>query len=104
VYKTLEMYTLYIIVPAMIVNATDARNRFLDLLNRAGYGKERIQIERHGKPVAALISCEDLARLEALEDAHDSALLRQAMQASQGLVGVDALLAARPIADQVEGE
>ena len=88
----------------MIVNATDARNRFLDLLNRAGYGKERIRIERHGKPIAALISCEDLERLEALEDALDAALLQQAMEKSQGLVGIDALLAVRPIADEVEGE
>ncbi len=88
----------------MIVNATDARNRFLDLLNRAGYGKERIRIERHGKPIAALISCEDLERLEALEDALDSALLREAMEKSQGLVGMDALLTVRPIADEVEGE
>ena len=88
----------------MIINATDARNRFLDLLNRAGYGKERIQIERHGKPIAVLISCEDLARLEALEDALDSTLLRQAMEKSQGLVGINGLLAARPIASEVEGE
>lgn len=81
----------------MIVNATEARNRFLDLLNRAGYGKERIRIERHGKPIAVLISCEDLEKLEALEDALDSALLRQAMEKSQGLVGMDELLAARSI-------
>jgi prevent-host-death family protein len=88
----------------MIVNATDARNRFLDLLNRAGYGKERIKIERHGKPVAVLISCEDFERLEALEDALDSTLLQQAMAESKGLVSIDTLLEVRPIEDQVEGE
>ncbi len=88
----------------MIVNATEARNRFLDLINRAGYGQERIRIERHGKPVAVLISYEDLERLEALEDALDSALLRQAMEKSQGLVGINDLLAARSIGTEAEDE
>lgn len=86
----------------MIVSATEARNRFLDLINRAGYGKERIRIERHGKPVAVLISYEDLERLEALEDALDSTLLRQAMEKSQGLVGINELLAARSIAAEAD--
>jgi prevent-host-death family protein len=74
------------------VNATEARKKFLELLNRAEYGKERIRIERHGKPIAAIISCEDLNRLEALEDALDSALLRQAMRTSEGFVSASELL------------
>ena len=74
------------------VNATEARKKFLELLNRAEYGKERIRIERHGEPVAAIISYEDLNRLEALEDALDSALLRQAMRTSEGFVSVSELL------------
>lgn len=94
-YKTSKLYILY--KQTMIVNATEARNQFLDLINRARYGKERIRIERHGKPVAVIISYEDLERLEALEDALDSALLRQAMEKSEGLVGIDQLLAVRPI-------
>jgi prevent-host-death family protein len=68
------------------VNATEVRKKFLELLNRAEYGKERIRIERHGKPIAAIISYEDLNRLEALEDALDSALLRQAMTTSEGFI------------------
>jgi prevent-host-death family protein len=82
------------------VNATEARNKFLELLNRAGYGKERIRIERHGKPVAAIISYEDLNRLEAMEDALDSAALRQAMATSEGFVTIEELLAARPVGDE----
>jgi prevent-host-death family protein len=77
------------------VNATEARNNFLELINRASYGRERIKIERHGKPVAAIISCEDLARLEALEDAVDSAELKKAMAKSEGLIGIEELLADR---------
>jgi prevent-host-death family protein len=83
-----------------VVNATEARNKFLELLNRAGYGKERISIERHGKPVAAIISFEDLNRLEALEDALDSAALRQAMTESKGFVTLEDILASRPVGDE----
>jgi prevent-host-death family protein len=82
------------------VNATEARNKFLELLNRAGYGKERIRIERHGKPVAAIISYEDLNRLEAMEDALDSAALRQAMTTSEGFVTLEEVLAERPGGDE----
>jgi prevent-host-death family protein len=80
-----------------VVNATAARKKFLELLNRAEYEKERIRIERHGKPIAAIISYEDLNRLEALEDALDSAALRQAMATSEGFVTIEELLAARPV-------
>jgi prevent-host-death family protein len=79
------------------VNATEARNNFLELINRAGYGQERIQIERHGKPVAVIISCEDLARLEALEDAIESAALKKAMAESEGLINIEELLSTQPL-------
>ena len=79
------------------VTATEARNNLLELINRAGYGQERIQIERHGKPIAAIISCEDLARLEALEDAIESAALKTAMAESEGLIRIEELLIDRPI-------
>ncbi len=82
------------------VNVTEARKKFLELLNRAEYGKERIRIERHGKPVAAIISYEDLNRLEALEDASDSAALRQAMTMSEGFVRLEEVLAERPVGDE----
>jgi prevent-host-death family protein len=72
-----------------VVNATEARKKFLELINRAEHGKERICIERHGKPIAAIISYEDLNRLEVLEDALDSALLRQAMRKSEGFISTD---------------
>lgn len=79
------------------VTATEARKHLPQLLSRAGYGKERICIENHGKPVAVLISYEDLERFEALEDARDSEDLRRAMAESEGLISIDELLAARPI-------
>ncbi|MDJ0650947.1 MAG: type II toxin-antitoxin system Phd/YefM family antitoxin [Xenococcaceae cyanobacterium MO_188.B19] len=79
------------------VNATEARNKFLELINRAGYGQERIRIKRHGKLVAAIISCEDLARLEALEDAIESAALKKAMAESEGLISIEELLSDQPL-------
>lgn len=66
------------------VNASTARDQFPELITRAGYGGERILVERHGKAIAAIISYADLERLEALEDAIDSALLRQAIAESGG--------------------
>jgi prevent-host-death family protein len=41
-----------------------AKAHLSEYINRVRYRGERILIERHGKPVAALVSPEDLARLE----------------------------------------
>ncbi len=84
------------------VNATDGRKNFFELINRAS-NQERIAIrqsrryanERHGKPIAALVSYEDLAKLEALEDAIATAQLKQAMVQSTGFVTAVELLAMR---------
>ena len=53
------------------VTVADAKNHFSDLLRRAEYGGERVIVERHGKPVAVIVSTDDLKRLEALEDVSD---------------------------------
>jgi prevent-host-death family protein len=59
------------------VSVLDARKNLADLLNRTAYGDARICIARHGKPVAALISIEDLKLLEALEDQADLELVER---------------------------
>ena len=46
---------------------TQARDELADLLSRVAYGHERIVLTRHSKPVACLVSPEDLARLEEAE-------------------------------------
>lgn len=46
------------------VGTHEAKTRLSEYLNRVYYRGERIVVERHGKPVAALVSMEDLARLE----------------------------------------
>ena len=45
-----------------------ARNNLADALNRVCYGGERIRIARRGKPMAALVSAEDLELLQRLSD------------------------------------
>ena len=46
---------------------TQARDELADLVSRVAYGHERIILTRHSKPVACLVSPEDLARLEAAD-------------------------------------
>ena len=46
---------------------TQARDELADLVSRVADGRERIILTRHSKPVACLVSPEDLARLEEAE-------------------------------------
>jgi prevent-host-death family protein len=50
-----------------ILSASQVREEFAECLNRVAFGGERVILQRHGKPVAALISMSDLNRLEVLE-------------------------------------
>ena len=51
-----------------------AREILGDLVNRAGFGGERIPILRNGKPVAALVGIRDLERLCASDPKPTSAV------------------------------
>lgn len=51
------------------VAASRARDEFADLINRVAYSRERVVIERSRKPVAALVSLEDLEILDAASPA-----------------------------------
>ena len=50
------------------IPASEAREKFSDLINRAAYGHERIIVTRRGKPVAAIVPAEDVALLVGAED------------------------------------
>jgi prevent-host-death family protein len=89
------------------MTVAEAKNRFSDVLRRAEYGGERVIVERHGKAVAAIVSTEDLRRLEAAEDAADARDAHEALAEAKrvGTVplatvlrkyGLDHLLAASP--------
>lgn len=51
--------------------ASQARERFSEILNQVAYGHERIVLQRHGKDVAAVISAADLELFQELEDRVD---------------------------------
>lgn len=54
---------------------TDANRRTAELVNEARYTNQPVLITDHGKPAAALISPELLARYQAFEDAADQAVI-----------------------------
>jgi len=51
------------------VSVSEVKASFSEFVNRAAFGQERVVILSRGKPKAALISADDLALLEELEDA-----------------------------------
>jgi prevent-host-death family protein len=59
------------------LTASEARQNFSDILNRAAYGRERVVVHRGNKPVAAIIPIEDFEFLEELEDRIDIAEARK---------------------------
>ena len=54
-----------------VLSIGEARNKLADVINRVSYGGERIVFARRGKPVAALVSTEDLDTLRHIEDTKD---------------------------------
>ena len=60
--------------------ASQARERFSEILNEVAYGNKRMVLQRHGKDVAAVISAEDLKRFEELEDRADLLLMKQVLE------------------------
>jgi prevent-host-death family protein len=62
----------------MNISIAEIRNNLADALNRVAYGGERLILERRGKPVAALVSMEDLAVLEKTGDEADRKAVRAA--------------------------
>jgi prevent-host-death family protein len=55
----------------MKIGIAEVRNKLADAINRVAYGGERVVLERRGKGVVALVSMDDLALLEALENESD---------------------------------
>ena len=53
-----------------VMTTSAARKDFAGTLKRVRRG-ERIRLESHGKPVAAIVSLEDLALIEEIEDRLD---------------------------------
>ena len=62
----------------MNIGIAEFRNDMGDRINRVIYQGERVILERRGKPVAAIVSMEDLALLEEIEDRFDIEEARKA--------------------------
>jgi prevent-host-death family protein len=60
-----RMYRAYGSAVSEEIPVTEARAQLSDLINRVGYGKERIVLTRHGKPLVALVPAEELEAVEA---------------------------------------
>jgi prevent-host-death family protein len=79
-YKLYKMLLYYVTYNKQVgdskmldkVTASEARQNFSDILNRAAFGRERVIIHRGKKPVAAIIPIEDYNFLEQLEDRIDT--------------------------------
>jgi antitoxin Phd len=63
----------------MNIGVAEIRSSMADVLNRVAYQGERVVLERRGKGVAAIVSMEDLALLEAMEDREDAKAARKAL-------------------------
>ena len=61
------------------MTATEARDDFAAVVNRAAFGKERVLLTRRGRELAAVVPVEDVVLLEALEDYLDVAAAHQAL-------------------------
>jgi prevent-host-death family protein len=48
-------------------STADIKARLSEMISKVVYGRERVVVLRRGKPVAALVSLEDLQRLESLD-------------------------------------
>jgi len=66
------------------VTSEEVRDGLGELIDRVRYRRERMKVTRRGKPVAALVSVEDLEFLEqvldALEDERDLPTIRERLR------------------------
>lgn len=62
------------------LTASEARQNFSDILNRAAYRRERVIVHRGKKAVAAVVPIEDVELLEKLDDEIDIAAAREALK------------------------
>lgn len=73
-------------------STADIKARLSEMIGKVVYGHERLVVLRRGKPVAALVSLQDLQRLEALDAAGTEQLeIHPIMRAFAGWAERDAL-------------
>lgn len=66
-------------------STADIKARLSEMISKVVYSRERVVVLRRGKPVAALVSLEDLQRLELLDFAtHEQLVSHPIMRAFGG--------------------
>ncbi len=73
------------------VTSTEARKNLSDLIGAAAYASERTVVTRKGKPMAAIVSIEDLEAMEALEDQMDIQRAKESLKEAQTSGGTKSL-------------
>jgi len=61
------------------LSASEARQRFSEVINRVEYGEERAILQRHGKDVVAIVPIVDVVLLEVLEEQFDIEEIRSSL-------------------------
>jgi prevent-host-death family protein len=64
------------------LSITEIRDNLSEAINRVAYQGERILVSRSGKDVVAIVSINDLAALESLEDQRDIEAAQAALEES----------------------
>lgn len=59
---------------------SDLRNKISEIANKVAYQGERVRIDRNGKPIAGIVSIEDIEFLEALEERIDVEAAKKALK------------------------
>jgi prevent-host-death family protein len=73
-------------------STADIKARLSEMISKVVYSHERVVVLRRGKPVAALVSLEDLQRLESLDSTSQAPLAAHPiMRAYGGWAGRDDL-------------
>jgi prevent-host-death family protein len=67
---------------ATTVSTSKARVDFAEMINQVAYRGERIVLDRHGKPIAAIIPIDDLTFLEEIENHMDIDAAKRALAES----------------------
>lgn len=96
--------------------ASEARRRLPELMGRVRYGGERFILERRGQPMAAVVSIEDLMRLERAEAGSESpqadwemaleqatAFRRRVLARRRGMPGQDSVELLRQLREERAG-
>ena len=82
--------------------STNTRSRFGELLNWVRFGRERIILTEHSPPVAAIISVEELAELQAAVDVADIAAAAEVKANPQAGIPHEQVMAALDALDAAD--